>query len=384
VAKLDAVCVVEKTKVLAVDDSEDILEVLADHIDRPDLDVIKARSGAEALGLLASHDVALALVDVQMPGMDGFELAEAMRADPLRCGIPIIFLTAGNRDQQRMFHGYHSGAVDFLYKPVEREVLRGKIDTFVQLHRQRALLAEQVEVLQKTIRLNEALVTILGHDLRGPLGAVLRGLELFFDKPDTKRTEQVAADLRSTIQRMTRMIDQLLEFARSRHGQIELRPVSTNLAGLVGRILREAEETPHTVDVQLETFGDTSGTWDPDRLMQAIANLVENARRHRDSGTPIRVNVDGRGPSVVIVRVHNAGTIPPEALAHLFEPFRSRGEGSSAGLGLGLYVVKQMVEAHGGSVTVHSSTNEGTRFELAIPRVASSAVGDESVSSAAE
>jgi two-component system sensor histidine kinase/response regulator len=369
------VTTVEKTKVLTVDDSEDILDVLADYVERPDLDVIRARSGEEALGLLANHDVALALIDVQMPVMDGFELAEAMRADPLRSGIPIIFLTAGDRDQKRMFHGYDSGAVDFLYKPVEREVLRGKIDTFVQLYRQRVLLAEHVGVLQQTIRLNEALVAILGHDLRGPLGAVLRGLEVFFEKPDAKRTEQVAAEMRSTIQRMTRMIDQLLEFARSRHGKIELRPVATNLAGLVGRILREPEETRQTADVQLETFGDTSGTWDPDRLMQVVANLIENARRHRDAGTLIRVNVDGRDPSRVVVRVQNAGAIPAETLSHLFEPFHARVEGSSGGLGLGLYVVKQMVEAHGGVVTVSSSTHEGTRFDVDVPRVVSG-VGD--------
>jgi two-component system, sensor histidine kinase and response regulator len=367
---------VEKTKVLTVDDSEDILDVLADYIDRPDLDVIRASSGQEALELLTKHDVALALVDVQMPGMDGFELAEAMRADPLRCGIPIIFLTAGSRDPKRMFHGYDSGAVDFLYKPVEREVLRGKIDTFVQLHRQRVQLAEQVGVLQQTIRLNEALVAIMGHDLRGPLGGVLRGLEAFFDKPDAKRTEQLATEMRATIQRMTRMIDQLLEFVRSRHGKIELRPVSTNLAGLVGRILREAEETRPTVDLHLETSGDTSGTWDPDRLMQAIANLIENARRQSDAGTPVRVRVDGSDPSCVLVQVYNAGTIAPEILPHVFEPFRPRGEraeGPSDGLGLGLYVVKQMVEAHGGSVVVRSNPGDGTRFDVVMPRVVSSA-----------
>jgi two-component system sensor histidine kinase/response regulator len=363
---------VTKTKVLTVDDNAELLAALADFIERPDLEVIRAGSGAEALEHLSNHDVSLALVDVQMPGMDGFELAEAMRADPLRAHIPIIFLTAGTHDQTRMFRGYDSGAVDFLYKPVEERVLRGKVDVFVQLHRQRALVAEQVEVLQQTIRLNEALVAIMGHDLRGPLGTVLRGLDAFFEKPDTKRTEQVASDLRSTIQRMTRMLDQLLDFARSRSGRIELRPVSTNIAGLVGRILREADEARTTVDFQLETFGDTSGTWDPDRLMQAIANLIENARRHRDEGTLVRVHVDGRDAERVVVRVQNAGTIPPELLAHVFEPFRpsfKRADGASSGLGLGLYVVKQMVEAHGGSVSLRSTPDEGTQFDIAIPRV---------------
>jgi two-component system, sensor histidine kinase and response regulator len=362
---------VTKTKVLTVDDSADILDVLADYIERPDLEIIRADSGLVALELLRTNDVSLALVDVQMPGMDGFELAEAMRADPLRSHIPIIFLTAGTRDQTRMFRGYDSGAVDFLYKPVEQRVLRGKVDIFVQLHRQRAQLAEQVEVLQRTIRLNDALVAILGHDLRGPLGGVLRGLDAFFEKPDAARTEHVASDIRSTVERMTRMIDQLLDFARSHRGAIELRPVATNLAGLMGRVLREAEQVRTTVDFHLETVGDTSGLWDPDRLMQAFANLIENARQRRDQGTLIRIYVDGRDAERVVISVQNAGTIPPQTVPHVFEPFRSsldRAESTSSGLDLGLYIVKQMVEAHGGSVSLRSTPEEGTQVDVAIPR----------------
>ena len=246
---------------LAVDDSEDNLDVLSDFIDRPDVEVVRARAGKEAIDLLSRHDVTLALVDVYMPDMDGFELAEAMRANAHTCHIPIIFLTAGARDQTRMFHGYDLGAVDFLYKPVEQQVLRGKIDTFVELHRQRRQLAEQVEVLQQTIRINETLVAILGHDLRGPLGAVLSNLDVLMHKPDAVRTEHVAAGMRSTIQRMARMIDQLLDFARLRRSKIELHPVSTDLAGLIGRILREQERELATVIIRVEALGDTSGIW---------------------------------------------------------------------------------------------------------------------------
>jgi two-component system, sensor histidine kinase and response regulator len=371
--------VLEKTKILAVDDFEDNLASLGDCMDRPDLDLLTARSGTEAIALLAGHDVALALVDVQMPHMDGFELAEAMRADPRLSHIPIIFLTAMSRDQTRMFHGYESGAVDFLYKPVECQILRSKIDTFVQLHQQRVQLAAQIEVLRETIRLNEALVAILGHDLRGPLGSVLSSIEGFFDKPDPESTERIAVGMRSTIQRMTRMIDQLLEFARLRHGAIELRPVPTNMAGLLARILREDVETRPEGDIQLETVGDTGGHWDPDRLMQALASLIDNARRHRAAGTPIRVRLDGTDAARVVVQVENAGTISPELLPHLFEPFHSSRDqrGSpSEGRGLGLYVVKQMVDAHGGSVSVRSEPGEGTRVDVVVPRGVAPALAD--------
>src|SRR6187431_2675030 len=131
----------EKVNVLAVDDVEENLVALAALLNRPALELIRARSGTEALEALLANDIALALLDVQMPGMDGFELAELMRGSERTRHVPIIFVTAGARDPQRVFKGYEAGAVDFLYKPIEPHVLKGKADVFFALYKQKRELA---------------------------------------------------------------------------------------------------------------------------------------------------------------------------------------------------------------------------------------------------
>ncbi len=160
-------------KCLLVDDLEENLLALSALLRRDDVEMLLARSGAEALELLLSHDVALALLDVQMPEMDGFELAELMRGSERTRHVPIIFVTAGARDQHRMFKGYESGAVDFLYKPIEPHILRNKADVFFQLYRQKQQLVRELHERTETLRLNEMFTAVLGHDLRNPLSAIL-------------------------------------------------------------------------------------------------------------------------------------------------------------------------------------------------------------------
>src|ERR1700737_2358712 len=153
-------------KCLLVDDLEENLLALSALLRRQDVEILTGRAGAEALELLLVHEVALAFLDVQMPEMDGFELAELMRGSERTRRIPIIFVTAGARDQHRLFKGYESGAVDFLFKPIEPRILRNKADLFFQLHRQKQQLAQELHDRTETLRLNEMLTAVLSHDLR--------------------------------------------------------------------------------------------------------------------------------------------------------------------------------------------------------------------------
>jgi PAS domain S-box-containing protein len=137
-------------KFLLVDDLEENLLALESLLRRPGLELLRARSGTQALELLLVHEVALALIDVQMPEMDGFELAETMRGSPRTRHVPIIFVTAGIREQNRIFKGYDAGAVDFLFKPIDPHILRNKTETFFQLHRQKQELSRQVELLRES------------------------------------------------------------------------------------------------------------------------------------------------------------------------------------------------------------------------------------------
>src|ERR1700727_2866724 len=139
-------------KCLLVDDLAENLLALSALLARSDVEVLTARSGSEALELLLVHDVALAFLDVQMPDMDGFELAELMRGSERTRHIPLIFVTAGAREKHRQFKGYESGAVDFIYKPIEPHILKNKADVFFQLYRQRVRLAQELKEKSGTPR----------------------------------------------------------------------------------------------------------------------------------------------------------------------------------------------------------------------------------------
>jgi two-component system, sensor histidine kinase and response regulator len=358
----------EKVNVLAVDDIEENLVALAALLNRPALELIRARSGTEALEALLANDIALALLDVQMPGMDGFELAELMRGSERTKHVPIIFLTAGSPDKTRVFQGYDAGAVDFLFKPLDPQLLCAKVDVFVELHRQKRQLASQLEQIQQAQRMSDLFVGVLGHDLRNPLSSIVGAaglLELKAADPD--ETRKKARSILSASRRMDRLIQQLLDFALARvKGAIPIEPVAVDLAKSTRQVVAELGES-QTSRVELEVRGDASGTWDADRMMQVVSNLVGNALEHGTADSPVRVEINGEAPEQIGWAVENRGTIPKETLAVLFSPFKPRGR-HSRGLGLGLYIVEQIVIAHGGRVSVDEPAPERTRFTVWLPR----------------
>jgi hypothetical protein len=181
---------------------------------------------------------------------------------------------------------------------------------------------------------------------------------------------------------MSRMIDQLLDFTRLRIGAgLSLEPATSELAPLVAQIAQEVCDGGSRDTVAVESVGDTRGTWDADRLGQVLSNLIGNAVQHGAGGKPprVRVVIDGTEPESVRVRVHNVGTIAADLLPKLFEPLneaeRRRGGARGLGLGLGLYIAKEIVAAHGGQLTVTSNEAEGTMFTVSLPRSCATATG---------
>ena len=359
-----------RVKCLLVDDLEENLLALSALLRREDVEILEARSGAQALELLLAHDVALALLDVQMPDMDGFELAELMRGSERTRHVPIIFVTAGVRDQYRLFKGYDTGAVDFLYKPIDAHILKSKADVFFQLYRQKQQLAQQLMELTGTLRLNELFTAVLGHDLRNPLSAILNSANLLerVSKEDVVR--QTAARMVSSGKRMSRMIDDMLDLTRARlGGGIPLRRQDLELGQLVQRVIQEHQLSFPEGRFDIHQAGDLAGHWDADRLAQVTSNLIGNALEHGAKQDPIEVSLNGSLAEVVTLSVTNTGVVPEEVLPHLFDPFRGgqRHLGRSDGLGLGLYIVQQIVLAHGGRVDVRTDGRR-TTFLVHIPR----------------
>jgi two-component system, sensor histidine kinase and response regulator len=359
-----------RVKCLLVDDLEENLLALSALLRRDDVEILQARSGAEALELLLANEVALAFLDVQMPEMDGFELAELMRGSDRTRNVPIIFVTAGVRDQYRLFKGYDMGAVDFLYKPIDPHILKSKADVFFQLYLQKQQLARQLEELTATLRLNELFTAVLGHDLRNPLSAILNAANLLerISKEDVVR--QAATRMVSSGRRMSRMIDDMLDLTRARlGGGIPLRRQDTHIGRLVQRVIQEHQLS--FPDGRFESYqeGDLAGYWDADRLAQVTSNLIGNAIEHGENQEPVVVKLNGTRTDSVTLAVTNTGVIPGEVLPHLFDPFRGgqRHLGRSEGLGLGLYIVQQIVLAHGGQVDVKTDAQR-TTFIVRIPR----------------
>lgn len=358
-------------KCLLVDDLDDNLLVLSALLRRDGLELLLARSGTQALELALQHDFALALLDVHMPEMDGFELAELMRGSERTRHIPIIFVTAGDHDVHRVFKGYDSGAVDFLHKPIEPRVLVNKAEVFFQLHRQKQQLALQLSERTETLHLSEMLMAMLGHDLRGPLSAMLMSAMVIERRAENEAARQAAVRIQSSGRRMSRMIADLLDLARARlAGGIVVTPAAMELGAVLLRVVQESQAAHPDRDVQWEQQGDGEGSWDGDRLAQVASNLIGNALRHGEQHTPVRVRLDGRRADRVEFSVANAGVIPADLLPHVFDPFRSgrRASNESAGLGIGLYIVQQVVQAHGGSVAAESNEADGTCFRVDLPR----------------
>lgn len=358
-----------KVKCLLVDDLAENLHALSALLADDEVELLQARSGTEALEILLVHEVALALIDVQMPEMDGFQLAEMMRGVQRTRDVPIIFVTAGSSDRHRQFQGYESGAVDFLFKPIEPHILKSKAEVFFQLWRQKQQLAWELQERTNSLRIQEMFTAVLSHDLRGPLSAIQLSAKIL-EKRSDEDAQVIGGRIARSAKWMGRMIEDLLDVTRVRQGHgIPITRAPVDLASVVQGVVQERLVLSPDRRVEVEAEGDLHGSWDSDRLVQVASNLIGNALRH-GTGDTVTVKLDGRQGDRVVMSVLNDGHIPVELLPAIFDPFR-RGQRQSArteGLGLGLYIVQQVVQAHGGSIQVSSEPGQPTRFDVSLPR----------------
>jgi signal transduction histidine kinase len=366
---------------LLVDDLEENLLALEALLQREGLTCLKARSGEAALELLLAHDVALALLDVQMPGMDGFELAEFMRGNARTSHVPIIFLTAGTADKQRRFRGYEAGAVDFIQKPIEADVLRSKANVFFDLHSQRQqieLQRDELEVaaqaLRRADRHKDSFLAVLAHELRNPVAALSGGLHLLGKDVSPERSSDIRTRMDRMLTHLSHLVDDLLDVSRVSQGKISLKKERLELR----EILRSAiDASQHTIDAgehRLVTEIPSEAIWldaDHTRLAQVVSNLLNNAAKYTPSGGTISLSASSRDGRAEI-KVSDTGVgIPPEMQSRIFEIFAQVEDHltkAQGGLGIGLALAKQLVTLHGGAIEVASAGQDlGSTFTVKIP-----------------
>ncbi len=408
---------------LIVDDLEENLVALEALLRRDGLGFLRARSGEEALELLLQHEIALALLDVQMPGMDGFELAEFMRGNARTRHVPIIFLTAGSADTQRRFRGYEAGAVDFIQKPIEGDILRSKANIFFDLHHQRREILRQsdaladaagrleMQVRERTAELEHALERLraetaereraeaslrqsqkmeavgqltggIAHDFNNMLTGIIGSLDLMRRRIAMNRVDELDRYMdaaTSSAERAASLTQRLLAF--SRRQSLDPQPLAMNalihsMTQLVERALPEKIELALVLGTDLPT-----ALADSNQLENAILNLALNARDAMPEGGRLTIetgvadidSADAAAPPgvadnrFVVVSISDTGTgIPPELLDKVFDPFFTT-KPIGKGTGLGLSMVYGFAQQSGGFVRIQSAADVGTSVRLYLP-----------------
>lgn len=390
------------TDVLVVDDDPKNLTAIEAALGDLGGRIVTTRSGAAALKVLLENDFAVILLDVQMPGMDGFETARLIRGRKRTQAIPIIFVTAFNQHDRDIRRGYELGAVDYLFKPIVPEILRSKVNVFVELRRRTAQLVHQTQRLhslerlegerrleqerlrwrmEEQERLNRRLeeadrrkdefIAVLAHELRNPLAPLVTSLELIKNGTLSKELfEQVRGAMDRQVRHLTHLVDDLLDASRITQGKIQLAQELIDLGDVVEQAV---ESCRPIIDGRSHTLELTRGEGripilaDQVRVTQVVTNLVTNAARYTQAGGKITVHVSKDGDAGLLRVLDTGAGIPPELLERIFDMFVQQKDGGQ-GLGLGLTLVKQLVELHGGSVEAKSDgRGKGSEFSVRIP-----------------
>jgi signal transduction histidine kinase len=418
----------EKANILLVDDQPERLltyEVILESLDQ---NLVRALSGEEAFEKLHDREFAAILLDVSMPGMNGFETAALVRNHPRFGQTPIIFVTGVHITDLDRLRGYEMGAADYVYVPVIPDVLRGKVQVLVQLYLQRRELAQlndrlaaannelaeaharlQAENTRELQKLNRTLeranaqlisevadrkhaeallkeearrkdefISILGHELRNPLAAMQSGIELLRNaSPAESKLPWARELLQRQLRHLKRLIDDLLDVTRITSGRVQLQREMLDLKSVIEHSIDAAQpliaERKHEVRVKLPReplYMDG----DPVRLTQVFGNLLTNAAKYTEPGGTITLSteIEPGPPRAVTVRVRDTGSgIPEDMLDRVFELFTQADPDATrtqTGLGIGLALVRAMADLHGGSVhAVSDGPGRGSEFVVRLP-----------------
>jgi len=370
--------------ILIVDDRKENLLALENLLDDQLCTVLTASSGQEALRILLDYEIFLILMDVQMPEMDGFETADLIRKNKRTMHIPIIFITAIGKDQEYIFKGYQSGAVDYLLKPINPEILKRKIGIFYELHQQKQLLAEKNSELKR-------MFYIASHDLRSPLVNIhgfSNELNRFFNKlkqltasgalaENFKKEVNLILDheipnaleyINSSVRIMDNLLKGLLKI--SRLGEVVLNKQTVDVNQMVSEIIDNIQYLVKDKNIKMIIEDLPACHADNGLINQVFSNLINNAVKYNQRAGDGYIKITGSKQNYhTIYSIKDNGIgIPESDKDRIFDLFhRVNPDSEVSGEGIGLTAVKLILERHNGKIWMDSVFGEGTTFYIALP-----------------
>lgn len=352
-------------KVLIVDDDPTFLLMAKAFAEKLDCEVEAFENSKQALQYAKDeNDIAVAVFDVEMPGMGGFELAKKIKDIERHSELPVIFMTGSKVDEKSITHGYKMGAVDYVIKPLNALMFKSKLACFLNLHAKQKKLENLVEQ-------NRRFVGIVSHDLRSPLTDVQGVIEFLIDFPEGREDTEMLKSLKTRVNGMVELIHDLLDVTAIETGKIVVNPEKMDLGDVFdeGVSLVQLQAKEKNVDLVVTKI-DTPVNGDPKRLVQVVQNLLSNAIKFSKENDSIELKAQLQEEGIY-VHVKDGGMgIPEDKIPKLFdkhEQTTTLGTNNEKGTGFGLPLVNEIIEAHGAQIKVESAPGKGSCFSFILP-----------------
>ncbi len=360
--------------ILVVDDNKENLKVVSNFLKTEGYQIALSLNAADALNILQENEIDLILLDVMMPGVDGFTFCRQLKKDKKLADIPVIFLTA-KAETADLVEGFQAGGVDYITKPFQKEELIARANNHIALAHAKKMISRQALQIREINRTKDRLYSVIAHDIKSPfanISMLISTLAEGYLDPSSEEYDEILQNINTSTQETYSLLENLLHWTRSQTGNLEQSPEALNVAELITNTCRLME--PHAQRKQIALHHHVSDGLvimaDSNMIRSVLQNLVNNAIKFTKPGGEVRVEASEQNDEAVIEVKDTGIGIPEENKKKLFKDegqLTTRGTGNEKGSGLGLLLAKDFVLRNNGSIGIESKEGKGTSFTLRFP-----------------